>query len=68
MFTVSTNGNDLRIQRETDPVPVVLQMNGPADAFTFRGMTVRFQRDAKNQVVALAVDAGRVRGIRFVRR
>jgi CubicO group peptidase (beta-lactamase class C family) len=68
VITVTADGNDVRFQRASDPSPVVGQMDGPVDHFTFRGMTVRFQRDAAGSVVALTIDAGRVRGIRFVRR
>jgi hypothetical protein len=37
------------------------------DRFRFRGMTIRFVRNARNDVEALLVDAGRVRDIRFAR-
>jgi CubicO group peptidase (beta-lactamase class C family) len=68
LVTISTSGDDVRMQRETDPAPTVLRPDGPTDEFTFRGMTVRFQRDAGKKVTALTVDAGRVRGIKFMKR
>jgi hypothetical protein len=56
------------VQRDTDPAPLVLDPAG-ADQFRFiGGMTVRFIRGAGGAIDGLAVDAGRVRNIRFVRR
>jgi len=66
-FTVTTRDNHLLMQRETDAAPVVLRMDGPADHFTFRGYTVKFGRDEAGKVSGFTIDAGRVRGIRFLR-
>jgi hypothetical protein len=66
--TVTATGDEVRLQRDTDPAPALLGRDGPADAFTFRGMTVRFQRDANRKVIGLTVDAGRVRDIKFTKR
>ena len=56
----------LLLQRDSDAEPMRLEPRAEG-AFRFRGMTVRFERDSE-RIVALVVDAGRVRGIRFVRR
>jgi CubicO group peptidase (beta-lactamase class C family) len=67
-FTVTAKSDQLFAQRETEPKPLVLQAQG-ADQFRFTGgMVVRFIRNASGTVESLAVDAGRVRNIRFVRR
>jgi CubicO group peptidase (beta-lactamase class C family) len=67
-FTVTVRGDQLFVQRDTDPAPLVLDPAG-ADQFRFiGGMTVRFIRGAGGAIDGLAVDAGRVRNIRFVRR
>ncbi len=68
MFTISANGNDVRLQRDTDPVPIVLRMEGPTDEFRAAGLTIRFRRDAAQKVTGFSVDSGRVRGIMFTRR
>jgi CubicO group peptidase (beta-lactamase class C family) len=68
VFTISARGNDLLLQRELDPAPIVVQPEGPPDEFTVRGMTLRFARDANKNVVSFTVDSGRVRGIAFTRR
>jgi CubicO group peptidase (beta-lactamase class C family) len=65
-FTVTVKDGRLVVQRETDSAPAPLQPVA-ADEFRFAGMTVRFAR-ANGAIDALLVDAGRVRGIRFVRR
>jgi CubicO group peptidase (beta-lactamase class C family) len=67
-FIVSARGDDLLMQRETDAAPIVMQMHGPADQFTFRGYTVKFTRDASASIAGFTVDAGRVRGITFQRK
>jgi CubicO group peptidase (beta-lactamase class C family) len=67
-FTVTARGDDVLMQRETDAAPVVMRMDGPADTFTVRGYTVKFVRDGAGIVSGFTVDAGRVRGIKFVRR
>jgi CubicO group peptidase (beta-lactamase class C family) len=68
VFTISSRGNDVLLQRELDPAPIVLQPEGPTDEFTVRGMTLRFARDADKKVMSFTVDSGRVRGIAFERR
>ena len=67
MFTVVARGAEVLMQRETDAAPAVMRMDGPPDQFAFRGFTVRFSRDASGKVSGFTVDAGRVRGIVFVR-
>ena len=67
-FTVTIKDGRLMVQRETDSAPAVLQAAGSADEYRFGGMTLRFTRAADGTADALVVDAGRVRGIRFVRR
>lgn len=66
-FAITANGERLFGQRESDPKPVELQRLS-ADEFRFGGMTLRFVRGASGTVDGLAIDAGRVRNIRFVRR
>ena len=63
---VSKDGR-LTLKRDSDAEPAILQAAGP-DEYRFRGMTVRFIRDASRRVEALIVDAGRVRDITFVRK
>ena len=67
-FAISSKGDDLWLQRATDTLPVLLVPEGPTDTFRGGGLTLRFQRDADQKVIGLTVDAGRVRGIKFVRR
>ena len=55
------------VQRETDASPAALEPSS-ADQYRFGNMTVRFTRGTDGAIDALVVDAGRVRGIRFVRR
>jgi hypothetical protein len=64
-FTVTIADGQLMLQRDTDAVPVALQPSGE-NAFRARGLGFRFER-ASGKVVALLVDAGRVRDIRFTR-
>jgi CubicO group peptidase (beta-lactamase class C family) len=66
-FTVTVKDGRLMVQRETDSAPALLAP-ASADEFRFGGMTIRFARGTSGTVEALVVDAGRVRGIRFVRR
>jgi CubicO group peptidase (beta-lactamase class C family) len=66
-FTVTMRDGALLLQRDTDAEPTRLEPRAEG-AFRFRGMTIRFERDSRERVAALVVDAGRVRGIRFVRR
>jgi CubicO group peptidase (beta-lactamase class C family) len=66
--TVIARGDEVLMQRETDPAPIAAQMHGPPDQFTFRGYTVKFTPDAAKTVTGFTLDAGRVRGIVFARR
>ena len=65
MFTIAATNGQLTLQRDTDAAPSTLQPSGE-DAFRVRGFGLRFER-AGGKVVALVVDAGRVRDIRFTR-
>jgi CubicO group peptidase (beta-lactamase class C family) len=65
-FTVTARDGTLMLQRESDREAAELQPASGGD-FRFRGMTIRFERDG-GRVVALTVDAGRVRDVRFVKR
>ena len=65
-FTVTSRDAVLMLQRDSDREAAELQPGSSGD-FRFRGMTVRFEREG-TKVVALNVDAGRVRDIRFVKR
>ena len=65
VFTVTTKGNQLFLQRDSDASPLAMQPTGK-DTFRVSGFTVRFDR-AGGHVEALTVDAGRVRDIRFRR-
>jgi CubicO group peptidase (beta-lactamase class C family) len=68
-FTVMIKDGRLMVQRETDSAPVVVQpAAGAGDEYRFSGMTLRFERAADGAPGAIVVDAGRVVGIRFVRR
>jgi CubicO group peptidase (beta-lactamase class C family) len=66
-FTVAQKDGRLTLQRDRDPEATALQVVSP-DVYRFRGMTIRFVRDAARKVEALVVDAGRVRDIRLERR
>jgi len=61
------DGLKLMLKRESDAEPAVLQQGPAPDQFRARGLVIRFQRDASKKVIALTVDAGRVRDIRFTR-
>jgi hypothetical protein len=67
-FTVTVDGLKLMLKRETDAEPAGMQQSSAPDQFRVRGLVIRFQRDASKKVIALTVDAGRVRDIRFLRR
>jgi hypothetical protein len=62
------DGLKLMMKRETDTEPAVMQQDAAADQFRARGLVIKFQRDAGRKIIALTVDAGRVRGIKFLRR
>ena len=66
-FTIAVTGGSLTLRRDSDAEAARLDPTGP-DQFRFRGMTIRFERSPTGEVKALVVDAGRVRGIRFLRR
>jgi len=63
-FEITAKDLAVFLKRETDPAPIAMEPAGGPNDFRVRGMTVRFEPDG----TALRVDAGRVRGIRFVRR
>ena len=65
-FTITARDGVVLLQRESDLEASEL-LPGSGGDFRFRAMTVRFERDG-GKVVALTVDAGRVRDIRFVKR
>jgi CubicO group peptidase (beta-lactamase class C family) len=65
-FTITARDGVLSLQRQSDPEPAEL-LPASGGAFRFRTMTIRFEREG-SKVVALSVDAGRVRDIRFVKR
>lgn len=65
-FTVLFRDDVLMLRRDSDAEPAALQ-SVPGGAFRSEGMTIRFERGSDGMVSALAVDAGRVRDIRFVR-
>jgi CubicO group peptidase (beta-lactamase class C family) len=67
-YAVTVDGLKLMLKRETDAAPEVMQQGPESDQFRTRGLVIRFQRDAGKKVIALTVDAGRVRDIRFLRR
>jgi hypothetical protein len=67
-FTVTARGDELLMQRENDPEPIVMRMDGPPDHFGFRSYTVTFVRDQAKAVTGFTIDAGRVRGILFQRK
>ncbi len=67
-YAVTVKGDQLFVQRDTDQAPLVLESLSQ-DQFRFiGGMSVRFLRGPGGAIDGLAVDAGRVRNIRFVRR
>jgi CubicO group peptidase (beta-lactamase class C family) len=66
-FTVTANGGRLFAQRDSDLKPVELQRVS-TDEFRFAAFTLRFIQGTSGSVEGFAVDAGRVRNIRFVRR
>jgi len=64
-FTITVVQGQVTLQRDTDAEAAALQPSGD-DAFRARGLGIRFER-ADGKVVALLVDAARVRDIRFTR-
>lgn len=64
VFTVAVTDGGLTLQRDRDKAPVRLEPVKP-DTFQAPGFTLQFER-AAGAVPSLVVDAGRVRGIRFV--
>jgi CubicO group peptidase (beta-lactamase class C family) len=65
-FAIAIDAAGLTLRREGDAEPHPMSPNG-ADQFRARDMTIRFER-TDGRVTAIVVDAGRVRGIRFVRK
>lgn len=66
-FTVGERNGSLALRRETDSDFSVLEPAGPG-AFRLRNLTLRFLTSAAGTVERLTVDAGRVRGIKFVKK
>ena len=64
-FTITSDGKKVYLQRETDATPLLLESDG--DVFRVRGTTIRFATMPGQKVTRFTVDAGRVRGIVFVR-
>jgi CubicO group peptidase (beta-lactamase class C family) len=67
-ISISASGDEVRMQRETDPVPIMLLREGMTDEFRGAALKLRFERDTAGKVTSLMVDAARVRGIKFTRR
>lgn len=67
-FTVTVDGLKLLLKRETDAEAAVMQQGSAPDQFRARGLVIRIQRDAGKKVIALTVDARRVRDIKFTKR
>jgi hypothetical protein len=65
-MTIALRDGRLTLVRDADAEPAALEPVA-VDQFRFRGMTIRFVRNARNDVEALLVDAGRVRDVRFTR-
>ena len=65
-FVIDVEGTQLRLKRERDIAPAPLRAIG-ADRFAFRSMEIRFLRE-NGRISGLAVDAGRVVDIRFMKR
>jgi hypothetical protein len=65
-FTITSDGKNVFLQRESDAAPVLLEAAG--DAFRVRGTTIRLATIPGEKVTRFTIDAGRVRGIAFVRR
>ena len=63
---VVEGGESLWLTRGVQKSRLQLQA-GARDEFRGAGSTLRFERDAGGQVIGLTVDAGRIRGVRFVR-
>lgn len=65
-FTIGVDGSRLTLRRDADTEAAAM-VPGGADAFRARSMTLRFERGPDGRVIALLVDAGRVREIRFAK-
>lgn len=65
-YTIAAKDGQLAITRRA-PASIIATPTA-MDQFRMASMTLRFLRDPGGRVVALAVDAGRVRDIRFVKR
>jgi CubicO group peptidase (beta-lactamase class C family) len=65
-YTVVVKDGQLAVIRRA-PASIVVTP-AATDQFQMGGMTLRFLRDPQGRIIALAVDAGRVRDIRFVKR
>ena len=67
-FTIGSRDGTLTLQRAHDPAPVPLASGADPAEFRGRGLTLRFQRDANGKTTGFTVDAGRVRGIAFLKK
>ena len=65
-YTIAAKDGQLAITRRS-PASLIATPTAQ-DQFRMASMTLRFLRDSEGRVVVLAVDAGRVRDIRFVKR
>jgi CubicO group peptidase (beta-lactamase class C family) len=63
---VVEGGESLWLTRGVQRAKLPLQA-GARDEFRAAGSTLRFERDTGGRVTSLSVDAGRIRGVRFVR-
>lgn len=66
-FTIGSRDGVLTLRRASDADPILLAPGSGASELRGRGLTLRFQQDATGKVTGFTVDAGRVRGIVFVR-
>jgi hypothetical protein len=66
-YRITAEEGQLRVRRGFETQWLSLQPVG-ADEFRGTGMTVRFRRNGASAVTGFALDAGRVRGIKFTRR
>ena len=64
-YRIYLEEGELRVQRGRGD-PLSLRPTGP-DEFRVEGARVRFERDGVGRPEAFVLDAGRVRGVRFVR-
>lgn len=65
-YRLSLSGESLTLRRGVQRQVLTLQA-GPKDEFSVSGSTLRFRRDTSGAVTGLIVDAGRTRGVVFVK-